>query len=422
MLTLLTQLLRQPPIIVGIIAFVGLVAQKADFQKTVLGTLKTTLGFIILQIGINAIVGSMGPFASIFVKAFGITGVISNDEAAAGLVIPLVGFEVGAIMGLSMVVSIIAARLSPWKNIYLSGHKQWGISSVVAFSLHLIGLDSMMIILLGSIITGLYLTWYPQILQPFLRQVTGTDDFGIGHAYTLHLTLNAIIAKYIGNPKDKIDDLKLPAGLEIFRDMAFTTALIFLILYTVVATIAGEAVVSGFTGGLNMYLWALMQAFSMAAGLLTLIYGVKMLLAEIVPAFVGISKKLIPGARPALDVPVLFPYSPTGTLVGFVVMFITWAVVGMPLAAATTGVIPVPSMTGIFFGGGTAGVVANGMGGRRACILSGVINGIIWPFLVSWFYPFLPMASLAPGIAWLCYDNMSLALGIVGLGMLLGLY
>jgi PTS system ascorbate-specific IIC component len=204
--------------------------------------------------------------------------------------------------------------------------------------------------------------------------------------------------------------------------MSFTTALIFAVLYIVVATIAGPEIVAGFTGGLDMYLWALMQALKMAAGLLTLIYGVKMLLAEIVPAFVGISKKLIPGARPALDVPVLFPYSPTGTLVGFVGMFITWAVVGMPLAAALTGVIPVPSMTGIFFGGGTAGVVANGMGGRRACILSGVINGLLWPFLVAAFYSFLPMAALAPGIAWLCYDNMSLALMIVGLGMLLGLY
>ena len=40
------------------------------------------------------------------------------------------------------------------------------------------------------------------------------------------------------------------------------------------------------------------------AGVLVLLQGVRMFLGEIIPAFKGISEKLIPGARPALDVPI----------------------------------------------------------------------------------------------------------------------
>lgn len=40
------------------------------------------------------------------------------------------------------------------------------------------------------------------------------------------------------------------------------------------------------------------------AGVFVLLQGVRMFLGEIIPAFKGISEKLIPGARPALDVPI----------------------------------------------------------------------------------------------------------------------
>ena len=44
----------------------------------------------------------------------------------------------------------------------------------------------------------------------------------------------------------------------------------------------------------------------------------RLLLGEIVPAFKGIAMKLVPDAKPALDCPVLFPFSPNAVIIGFI--------------------------------------------------------------------------------------------------------
>lgn len=81
-------------------------------------------------------------------------------------------------------------------------------------------------------------------------------------------------------------------------------------------------------GGKNWFMFSLMQSITFAAGVYIVLQGVRMVIAEIVPAFKGISDKLVPNAKPALDCPVVFPYAPNAVLVGFLSSFIA-GVVGM---------------------------------------------------------------------------------------------
>nr|SUY83473.1 PTS system ascorbate-specific transporter subunit IIC [Clostridioides difficile] len=62
----------------------------------------------------------------------------------------------------------------------------------------------------------------------------------------------------------------------------------------------------------------LIEAFTFVAGMSILMSGVRMFLAEITAAFVIISEKYIPGSRPALDVPTVFPYAPNAVIIGFI--------------------------------------------------------------------------------------------------------
>ncbi|MDV2687056.1 PTS transporter subunit IIC, partial [Alkalihalophilus lindianensis] len=89
------------------------------------------------------------------------------------------------------------------------------------------------------------------------------------------------------------------------------------IFFYVAAIAAGKEEVETLSNGVHWLVYPLFQGLSFAASLYVIITGVRMLLGEIVNAFVGISERLIPNAKPALDCPIVFPFAPTATVIGF---------------------------------------------------------------------------------------------------------
>ena len=87
---------------------------------------------------------------------------------------------------------------------------------------------------------------------------------------------------------------------------------------TVFADPAGTAEIIGED---NWILVSVINAITFSAGIYIVLAGVRMLIAEIIPAFKGISEKLVPNAKPALDCPILFPYAPNAVTDRFLLFF-----------------------------------------------------------------------------------------------------
>ena len=78
------------------------------------------------------------------------------------------------------------------------------------------------------------------------------------------------------------------------------------IVYVALALLAGPGFVEReLSNGDNAVIFALIQAGTFTAGFVIVLQGVRMVLAEIVPAFQGLLK-LVPDSKPALDVPIVF--------------------------------------------------------------------------------------------------------------------
>ena len=123
-----------------------------------------------------------------------------------------------------------------------------------------------------------------------------------------------------------------------------------------------------------------------AGGIYVILSGVRLILAEIVPAFQGIADKLVPNAKPAIDCPVVFPYAPNAVLIGFLTSFIG-GILGMFILVAInpafSNALPIilPGVVPHFFCGATAGVFANAEGGLKGTIVGGLLHGLLITFL-----------------------------------------
>lgn len=64
-LSFLTEIFSQPAFLMGLIAFVGLVALRSPGNKLLTGTLKPILGYLMLSAGAGVIVANLNPLGGI---------------------------------------------------------------------------------------------------------------------------------------------------------------------------------------------------------------------------------------------------------------------------------------------------------------------------------------------------------------------
>jgi ascorbate PTS system EIIC component len=386
---LMKDILGSPAILVGLFAFLGLLLQKKSLPDIVAGTLKTIMGFVILSGGAGILIGSLNVFGKMFEKAFHIQGVIPNNEAIVAIAQQTFGKETAMIMLFGMIVNILIARFTPYKYIFLTGHHTMFMACLISAVFAAGGVTGVPLVIIGSIILGSLMVFMPAILQPYMREVTGTDQIALGHFGSIGYFTSAWIGKQFGNKAYSTEDINVPKSLGFLRDTSVAMSLTMVLLFFIVAPFAGkEFIESQLSDGVNFLVFSLMQGITFAAGVYIVLAGVRMLIAEIVPAFKGIADKVVQDAKPALDCPAVFPYAPNAVIIGFLSSFAA-GIISMFILPLVGLKVIVPGLIPHFFTGAAAGVFGNATGGRRGAIFGAFANGILISFLPALLLPVL---------------------------------
>lgn len=415
-LEVLQEILSTPSILVGLVALLGLILQKKPIEDVVKGTIKTIVGFLVLSAGSAFLQsGSLNDFGTLFNFAFNVEGVVPNNEAivTAGLV-EYAG-PTALIMCFGMLANIIMARFSRWNYIFLTGHHTLYMACLIAVVLSVGGLSGVPLVIGGSLILGLVMALFPAMAQKTMTKLTGTDTIGFGHFSTIGYWFAAQVGKLTstkarkeGKKVKSTEDINFPQRLSFMRDntvaISATMMVLFIIVTAVAATKPGfdKLEINMFAEGSSYKTWftyALISGMNFAGGIYIILSGVRMILAEIVPAFKGIADKLVPNAKPAIDCPVVFPYAPNAVLIGFIVSFIggivgMFALFGIKAIGIAVPII-LPGVVPHFFCGATAGVFANTEGGLKGCVVGSFLHGLLITFLPVVTMPVLGALNFA---------------------------
>lgn len=380
--------LRQPALLIGMVAFVGLIALKRPAHRVLTGTLKPILGYLMLAAGADVISANLDPLGKMIQKGFHITGVVPNNEAIVSVAQKLLGVETMSILIVGLIVNLLIARFTKYKYVFLTGHHSFFMACLLSAVLGTSGMKGTELILFGGFILGAWSAISPAIGQKYTLKVTDGDEIAMGHFGSLAYYISAWVGSKVGKPEESTEKIEIPEKWGFLRDTTIATGITMMFFYLVSAIAAGPTYVSTISDGSSPYLFALMSGLKFAVGVTVVYNGVRMILGDLIPAFQGIATKVIPDAIPAVDCAVFFTYAPTAVVIGFVSSFIG-GVIGMLILGAVGGVLIIPGMVPHFFCGATAGIFGNATGGRKGAIAGAFTNGLLITFAPALLLPVL---------------------------------
>lgn len=390
-LSFFRDILKEPAFLMGLIAWVGLLALKTPWHKVLTGTMGPILGYLMLAAGAGVIVSNLDPLSQLIEHGFNITGVVPNNEAVTSVAQKILGVETMSILVVGLLLNLAFARFTRFKYIFLTGHHSFFMACLLSAVLGAVGFKGAALILLGGFLLGAWSAISPAIGQKYTLKVTDGDEIAMGHFGSLGYYLSAWVGSKVGNGSQDTEELEISEKWSFLRNTTISTGLIMVIFYliaTVASILRDPAVANKLAAGQNPFIFAIKSGLTFAVGVAIVYAGVRMILADLIPAFQGIADKLIPNAIPAVDCAVFFPYAPTAVILGFASSFIG-GLVGMLILGAAGGVLIIPGMVPHFFCGATAGIYGNSTGGRRGAIVGAFVNGLFLAFLPAMLLPVL---------------------------------
>lgn len=376
---LINNVFNQAVFVIGMVVFLGMLVQKTEMSKIIASTVKTMIGFLLINTGGQTLGAALLPLQPMLIKVFRLQVKVQDLGAAQAESLGDIGSEMALIFALGFLMNILLARITKFKYVHLSAHVSFFFSGLIAAALKFgTNLSFIPLVLLGAVLLGSYMTFTCAYVAPLMKNIKGGEGFTLAHSSSCGIWLAAKIGGLVGNKEKDLEDIKIPKKLNFLREMTIALTVVMTLMFFVISLISGPGwVVQQVSEGRDIISFSLLNGLQFGLWITVIITGVRMLLSEIIPAFHGIADKVIPNAVPGLDVPLLFPNYPTSVIFGFLVSLAA-GFIGMGiLGAVNYPVVVFQALIPTFFTGAVTAIFGNSTGGIRGAFAGSFLNGLI---------------------------------------------